>query len=195
MSIKYNSKIFVVSGPGGAGKTTLVNKLLRKKSLKNSLIKGITVTTRHKRPREKEGRDYFFVSQAKFLDLKRRGFLLESQKIVNNYYGTPKKFWRQAKDEKKDLVLCIDVKGGMYLKKHFKLGRIVTIFISAPTEHELLSRLRKRADSPEIITERIHLAKKELCYAKHYDYLVINSKIEETLKTLETIFLDVQKRR
>ena len=92
-------KVFVISGPGGAGKTTLVDKLFCKKTLRNNFIKGISFTTRKRRPQEKEGRDYFFVSKEEFLRLEKRRFFLENQKVLENYYGTPKFFYKQAKSD------------------------------------------------------------------------------------------------
>ncbi len=91
--------IFVLSGPGGAGKTTLVKRLFRRRFIKDNFIRGISFTTRGKRRGEKTGRDYFFISKEKFLALKKRGCFLETQRVINDYYGTPKKFCALAKKE------------------------------------------------------------------------------------------------
>ena len=186
---KKKTTIFVISGPGGAGKTTLLEELFKKKNIKNILLRGITVTTRKIRPREKDGRDYFFVSKKDFSQLKKEKFFLESQKILDNYYGTPKIFYALAKSLSKDLILCIDVKGGLYLKKNYKAGRIITIFIAAPTQKELYLRMKKRDESKKVMRQRVKLAKKELRYAKQYDYLVTNENIASALKQLEEILL------
>jgi len=180
-------KIFIFSGPGGAGKTVLINKLFDKKYIQSVFMKGITVTTRTKRPREKEGKDYFFVSKEEFLRLKKKKFFLESQKILDDYYGIPKLFYALAKAGKKHLILCIDVKGGMYLKKHLKAGRITTIFIAAPTEKELYRRMKKRAEGKEVIERRTMLAKKELQFSQYYDYVIVNKDIKKSLKKIEDI--------
>jgi guanylate kinase len=183
------SRIFILSGPSGAGKTTLLNELFRKRFIKNNFVRGISFTTRKIRPKEKKGKDYFFVTKKKFLKLKKENFFLETQRVLDNHYGTPRYFYARALEEKKDLILCIDVKGGMYLKKNFKLGKIFTIFISAPTERDLHQRLHKRADEKEMIKKRTELAKKELQFSKYYDYLIINQDIKTSLKTLESILL------
>lgn len=184
------ARIFVISGPGGAGKTTIVNKLFAKEKIQKTCIKGITVTTRPIRSKEKEGKDYFFVKEEEFLRLKKKGFFLESQKVLNNYYGTPKIFHLLAKTKKKGLVLVLDVKGGMYLKENSDADKIITIFLAAPGEKELYQRMKKRAEAKKVIKQRVELAKKELQYSKHYDYVVTNKTVEKTLQELQDIILD-----
>lgn len=187
--------IFVFSGPGGAGKTTLVDRLFRRKFVRDNFMRTISYTTRRRRPGEKDGRDYFFVAKRGFLRLKRKKFFLEEEKVLENYYGTPKFFFARAREAQKDLILCIDVKGGMYLKKNLKHGKIVTIFISAPTRQDLRRRLGARAEDKEIIKRRIRLAEEELKFAPDYDYLVINQHLKDTLKSLEAILLAEKFRR
>lgn len=183
-------KVFVISGPGGAGKTTLVEKLFREKEIIGKFSRGIAVTTRPIRPEEEDGKDYFFVTKDEFLRLKKKRFFLESQKIVEHYYGTPKLFYIIAKRKKKDLILCIDVKGGIYLKKNFKDGKIITIFVTAPTEKDLYRRMKKRAEEKGMMKKRVELAKKELSLAKHYDYSVTNKSVKSSLKKIEAIILE-----
>ncbi|MCM8787766.1 MAG: guanylate kinase [Candidatus Omnitrophica bacterium] len=182
-------KIFILSGPSGAGKTTLLNRLFRKNFIKKNFIRCISYTTRGQRPSEKNRKDYFFVSKKEFLRLKRQKFFLETQKVLDNYYGTPKYFYKRAKKLKKNLILCIDVKGGMYLKKKLKLDKIVTIFISAPNKDELFSRLEKRTEKTSFIKRRLSLAKDELKYSRYYDYVVINKKINVALGKIMSIIL------
>ncbi|MCM8819494.1 MAG: guanylate kinase [Candidatus Omnitrophica bacterium] len=182
-------KIFILSGPAGAGKTTLLNLLFRKNFIKKKFIRGISYTTRKSRPNEKNGKDYFFVSKREFLKLKKQKFFLETQKVLDNYYGTPKYFYDEAKQSKKNLILCIDVKGGMYLKKRLKRDKIITIFISAPDKNELFNRLEKRTEKTFFIKKRLSLANKELKYSRYYDYLVINKKINVALDEIMSIIL------
>ena len=182
-------KIFILSGPSGAGKTTLLNKLFRKPQIHAKFIRAISITTRKKRFNEKEGRDYFFTSKKNFLQLKRKKFFLESQRILDNYYGTPKFFYEQALKNSKHLILCIDVKGGMYLKKKCKLGKIIALFIAAPSELDLLERLKKRVEKKKTIEERIKLAKKEMELSKDYDAVIINKDLRTCLHSLEKILL------
>lgn len=186
---KKKTNIFVVSGPGGVGKTTLVELLFKKKDVKKKLIRGITVTTRAKREQEEEGRDYFFVREDEFIYLEKRKFFLESQKVLGHYYGTPKMFYLLAKKKNKDLVLCIDVQGGMYLKKNFKNGKITTIFIAAPNKKELRLRMSKRLEEEQIINKRVALSGKEAKIGKQYDHLIVNKNIENAFKRVEKIIL------
>jgi len=182
-------KIFILSGPGGVGKTTLVKELFGKKAASKNLIRGISVTTRLRRTQEKEGIDYFFVSKDEFLRLKKKRFFLETQKVLEDWYGTPKLFFLLAKAKDKGLVLCIDVNGGIYLKKNLKGAKITTIFIAAPTQKELYQRMKKRTDGKGAIKKRVDLAKRELQFSKLYDYLIVNKNIEATTKALEKIIL------
>lgn len=187
------TKIFILSGPSGAGKTTLLNKLFHKKFFQKYFVRGISVTTRQRRSQEEDGKDYFFVTKKEFLKLKSKGFFLESEKVLENYYGTPKYFYQRALRLKKSLILCIDVKGGMYLKKNLKAAKIITLFISAPTEKDLYHRLGKRVERQETIEKRIKLAKKELQFSKYYDRVIINKDINASLKALEKVLLPAKR--
>jgi len=186
---KEKIKIYIISGPGGAGKTTLVNKLFEKDIIKDNFIKGITVTTRKERSLEKNGKDYFFIKEEEFLRLKEKDFFLESEKILTNYYGTPKLFYLLADKKKKDLVLCIDVKGGLNLIKNFKAAKIISIFVSAPSKAELKRRMEKRDDNKVTLKKRVELSKKELQFSKDYDYLVTNKDIDIAIKEIERILV------
>ena len=101
----------------------------------------------------------------------------------------------QAKKEGKDLLLCIDVKGGMYLKKNFKWANVITIFVCAPDEGELKQRLKKRVEEAQFIKKRLQLAKKELHFARDYDYLLVNRDISEAAQNLKIILYAEQFRR
>jgi len=184
-----NPKVFVISGPGGAGKTTIVEQLFVGEKIKKDFVKGVTLTTRKKRDQEKEGKDYFFIEEEEFLRLKKNKFFLESQKVLENYYGTPKILYSLAKRTGKNLILCIDVKGGICLKKDLTAKKIITIFLVAPSEKELYRRMKKRDEKKGVIKQRVELAKKEVELSKNYDHLVINRNIKDTLKELEEIIL------
>ncbi|MFA5271844.1 MAG: guanylate kinase [Candidatus Omnitrophota bacterium] len=181
------TKIFILSGPSGAGKTTLLNMVLRKKNIQRKFVRAISCTTRKKRPGEQEGKDYFFIDKNIFLALKKKHFFLESQKVFDNYYGTPNYFYKEAAKQGKNLILCIDVKGGMYLKSKCKLGTIVALFITAPSELHLRSRLKNRVENEQTIQKRVALSKKEMEFAKHYDGIIINEDLKKALSTLEKI--------
>jgi guanylate kinase len=182
-------KIFIFSGPGGAGKTTVVNELFKDEEIAARCMKAVAVTSRQKREQEVEGKDYFFVTKEEFAYLKARHFFLESEKVVDNYYGTPKLFQPIAARFKRDLVLCIDVKGGMNLKKKIKNSKIITIFVTAASEATLLKRMKKRCDEPRIIAARGELAKKELQFSKYYDYVIVNKALKTAVKAAKEIIL------
>lgn len=180
-------RIFILSGPGGAGKTTLLNRLFHKKFVQDNFLRTVSVTTRAMRKGENEAKDYFFLKQEEFLWLEKKGFFLETQKVLSDFYGTPAPFLKEAKRMNKDLILCVDVKGAEHLKNKFKKNRIISVFITAPNEKELYSRLKKRKEAKPQIEERVKLAKKELQFSKYYDYLIVNKRIKESLGRLEEI--------
>lgn len=188
-----NPTVFIISGPGGAGKTTLIKKLFQQANIQKGFLRGITVTTRKKRPKESEGKDYFFVSPEEFRRLENHKFFLETQKVLDNSYGTPKIFYTLAKAQGKDLILCIDVRGGLYLKKNYKAGKIVTIFIDAPNKKELVKRMKKRAGEKKTMQERVQLAKQEIAAADQYEHHLTNKNIKSTVEELEKIILKNRK--
>ena len=134
--MKKKGKIFILSGPSGSGKTSLYKKLLESQ---RRVVKTISVTTRRRRPGEKDGRDYFFVSPRMFFYKKRRGLFLETQKIFDHYYGTPKKCVADFLRGGKNVLLCIDVKGAKVVRRKFP--KAISIFIKTPSLIETQIRL------------------------------------------------------
>lgn len=195
MIAKNKPTLFIISGPGGAGKTTILSQLFKKDWAKKKLIRVITATSREPRPGEKDKKDYFFFTKKEFLKRKAQGFFLETQPVADNFYGTPGFFWEKAKKAGKDLILCIDVKGGIYLQKNFTHGRIVTIFITVAKINELFSRMKKRKEQAQVIKKRVSLAKKELTYQSLYDYVIVNDKLDNAVNALEMILKAQQYRR
>ncbi|HLF18911.1 MAG TPA: guanylate kinase [Candidatus Omnitrophota bacterium] len=181
-------KIFILSGPSGSGKTTLYRKLLKSRKLKDKIVKSVSVTTRPQRKGEVHGRDYFFVSRLMFLHKKGAGHFLESQKVFDNYYGTPKANVARLLRRGKHTLLCIDVKGAKVVCR--RLPKAVTIFIKTRTVNELKKRLFKRgSEDKKRLFLRLQTAKKELKEAKRYKYIVINDLIPKALQRLEAIIL------
>lgn len=177
-----NAKLFIISGPSGVGKTTLVKKLI--KDIPN-LVKVVTYTTRKPRLGEAEGRDYKFVSYNEFMKLRKEGRLLESAFTLGNYYGTPKEDVVDNLKKGKDVLLCIDVKGARKVKK--MMPTAVSIFILPPNMQELLRRLKKRKASRKEMREKIALAKKELKELTRYDYIIINDSLNRALLDIKAI--------
>ena len=176
-------KVFIISGPSGSGKTTLYKRLLTDKF---PLIKSISVTTRPKRPGERHGRDYFFVSLKMFLFKKRAGHFLEWQKVFDNYYGTPNKVVQDLLRSSNNVLLCIDVKGAKVVRR--KYSKAVTIFIKTPSLEILRERLIKRgSETPETVDLRLNIARQELKETKNYKYIINNDNLNKAYKELKTI--------
>jgi guanylate kinase len=176
-------KVIVISAPSGTGKSTVCRLLLKKiKNLKYS----VSVTTRQKRKFEKDGKDYFFVTKDEFKKMVKNNYFIEWQKVHNNYYGTPKEFIEKNLNKGYNVLLDIDVKGGKTLKKIYPDG--IFIFLVPPSWEELKRRLKSRGTEDEKELElRLKNAKKELKFKKYYDFVIVNDKIEETLKKIVEI--------
>lgn len=182
-------KIFVISGPSGSGKTTLASKLLQDAQLKNKLTRSISFTTRPKRPIEKEGRDYFFLTENQFRAGQDKKKILEWTRYLGYYYGTPKHFVEQRVKEGKSLILCLDVKGACRVKKLYP-DTAVTIFVLPPSVRELQHRIKGRClTAHDEIKKRLSLVDKELAAAKKYDYRILNRDLAETVKKLKRILI------
>jgi guanylate kinase len=176
--------LFIVSAPSGAGKTTLCERLLQ--SVPN-IVRSVSMTTRVRRPGEKHGRDYFFVSKKEFLDKIKRNEFLEYAKVFDNYYGTPRVFVEKAHSRNQDVLMTIDVQGAMKVRKYFR-AKSVFIFILPPSMNVLKTRLKKRdTDTARQIGLRMGIAKKELSYVRFYDYKIVNDSVDDAYKKLAAI--------
>lgn len=179
-------KIIILSGPSGSGKTTLYKKLLAGRKTKNRPVKSISVTTRPKRAGEKHGRDYFFISKKMFQYKKRSGHFLESEKVFDNYYGTPSKNVRDLLRAGKNVLLCIDVKGAKTVRRKFP--KATTVFIKTSSLEVLEARLRRRgSEKKEIMKVRLQTARKELAEGKKYDYVIVNDDLRKAYSRLKAI--------
>jgi len=167
----------------------LVKELLRRNSLRGKVLRSISYTTRDRRPREIEGKDYYFVGKKKFLSLAAKNFFLEYKKVVDDFYGTPRALGRMAHRQGKALLLCIDVKGALEVAKNTVDCRAVTIFVKA-SRKQLLERFRRRKELPEVVRKRMDLARREMGYAGHYDYVVTNDKLKAAVVKIEKIILN-----
>jgi len=176
--------LVVVSAGSGAGKSTLCRLLLRRR---RNLAFSISATTRLPRPGEKEGRDYFFVTEAAFQAMRRRHELAEWARVHGqHYYGTPRSTLERMRSAGKDVLLDIDVQGALQVKRQYP--EAVLIFITTPTFADLERRLRARSSETDAqIRHRLADARHELKFLPNYGYNVVNDRIPLALKRLESI--------
>jgi guanylate kinase len=180
----------VVSGPSGAGKTTLVDELLQRDP---ALHRSVSCTTRSPREGEEEGGAYFFVSDAEF-EAKKQGVLIEWAEVHEHYYGTPRDAIEKALGMGLDVVLNIDVQGGKQVKKSFPDA--VMIFILPPSFEVLEQRIRGRAtDTENDIELRLEDAREEIRALPAYEYVVLNDKLEEAVGKVQAIIESERCRR
>ncbi|WP_114416855.1 guanylate kinase [Marinospirillum perlucidum] len=178
-------RLYILSAPSGAGKTSLVAALLEKLA---RLEVSVSHTTRSPRPGEKDGVNYHFTSQEAFLQLREEGAFFESAEVFGNYYGTAQKSVEERMAAGVDVILEIDWQGAQQVRK--KMPEATSIFILPPSQAALRERLEQRGqDSKEVIDGRMRQAISEMSHYPEYDYLVINDDFEQALKELEAIFV------
>ncbi len=177
-------KLFVVSAPSGAGKTTLVRKVLKEFE---TLSYSVSHTTRPPRKNEEDGLDYFFISPDEFEENIVKGLWLEWAKVHGNYYGTSKPFVQDCLKKGKNLLLDIDVQGAEQIMASGLDP--VSIFIMPPSFEVLRQRLLNRGtDSEEVIEKRLENAKMEIAEKDRYTHVVVNDDLDTALKELCSIF-------
>lgn len=182
--INRKGMMLVLSSPSGAGKTTLCKKLLE---LDKEIILSVSCTTRPKRKSEKNGKDYYFLSEEEFFKKKEKNLYIETAKVFDFYYGTPKKFVENNILKGNDILFDIDWQGAQKLSD-FSIKDLVSIFILPPSTNELKARLKNRAeDSNEIVRRRMSMAKSEISHWIEYDYVLINNDINECINEILTI--------
>ncbi len=178
-------KTFIVSGPSGVGKSTVLKSLFEGR---DDLYFSISATTREPREGEQDGVHYHFINVERFQELIEADAFLEYAEYVGNFYGTPKKYVDRAMDEGKDVILDIEVQGAIQVCN--KRPETIRIFIAPPSWDELERRLKSRGtDSEEKIQKRLLRAKAELQTADVYDYFVINDSVERAVQEISAIML------
>jgi guanylate kinase len=179
------SIVFIISAPSGSGKSTLVGGLLKTMP---GLRFSVSYTTRAPRGAERDGENYYFIGRQEFEERVGRGEFLEYAQVFDNYYGTHRSELKRAAEAGEDLVLDIDVQGARQLSENLPAGRAVSIFILAPSRDELEKRLRARSeDSESVIERRLRDAAEEIRNYSQYDYVLVNSDVEESVETLRSI--------
>lgn len=189
MNKNLSKKLFVISGSSGVGKGTVLKAFL---SRNPSFMLSISCTTRKPREGEVDGINYFFLSKEKFKECIENNKFLEWAEFAGNFYGTKRKYIKQCLEEGKDIILEIETKGALQVKK--QMPEAVLIFIAPPSLEALEQRLRGRhTEDEETIQKRLNEVKAELELAKQYDYKVVNDNLEDAVNTLEKIITGEQK--
>ena len=184
--IRRGGKLFIISAPSGSGKTTLCKKLLEDNS---SLVHSISATTRQPRPGETDGVDYHFISKGDFERMAAGKEFLEYEENFGNLYGTPKAFIEDSLEKGRPVLLSIDIKGAMKVKRAYPKESVM-IFILPPSLKALRQRLKLRmADGAKTIADRLKLAKNEMAHKEGYDYRIVNDRLTGAYKRLKAIII------
>jgi guanylate kinase len=181
---KDSGRLFVISAPSGAGKTSLISALVEEMA---NLVISLSYTTRAKRPGEIDGVHYDFVPQETFDQLLEQDEFLEHAQVFDYHYGTSKKWVAERLAKGYDILLEIDWQGARQVKSLFP-HQYVNVFIAPPSLENLEERLiARRQDSVEIIATRMAKAREEMSHYDEYDYLVVNSQFDEALRDMKAI--------
>jgi len=180
-----NGKLYIISAPSGAGKTSLVKQLL---GCLSGLTVSISHTTRQRRPGEMDGQDYFFVSVADFQAMLAKQAFLEYAQVFDNFYGTAQQTVEDNLNKGLDVILEIDWQGARQIKK--LLPDSLSIFILPPSTEQLRQRLQSRGqDDQQVIERRMRDAVNEMRHYDEFDYLVVNDDFDQALTELKSIFI------
>lgn len=178
-------KLYIISAPSGAGKTSLVNKIVTELDF---LSVSVSHTTRAMRPGESDGKHYFFVDKNQFKHMVTENKFLEHAKVFDNYYGTAQQSVEQLLDNGSDVILEIDWQGAQQVRKNHKDS--ISIFILPPSIEVLLDRLENRGqDSRQIIERRMQDAVSEMSHYEEFDYLIVNDEFNHALNELKSIII------
>lgn len=179
-----NGLLLVLSGPSGVGKGTVKSAIVDTRAFRFEY--SVSMTTRKPRPGEVDGKDYFFVSEDRFKEAINQGELLEYNKYVGHYYGTPVAPVKKMLEAGQDVLLEIDVNGAEKVREKMPDG--VFIFLTPPDLHTLHLRLEHRGTEPEdVICGRIQQARKEIMLMQNYDYAVVNDTVANAVDHIKAI--------
>ncbi len=180
---KQRNNVFIISAPSGSGKTTLIDLLLKENP---SLSFSISHTTRPPRPGERDGIEYFFVSEQKFEQMIREDRFVEWAEVHGHFYGTSREMLVQPEKDSRDVILDIDVQGAAQVRQ--KMPEAISIFILPPSYEALKSRLLTRQkDKQEVMLKRLENARKEIRRYSEFDYIIINDDLRTASNSLSAI--------
>jgi guanylate kinase len=190
--IRRRGILLVLSSPSGAGKTTISRALIAKD---RTLKMSVSVTTRPRRPREIEGKHYYFVTRATFDSMVAAGDLLEHAVVFGNCYGTPRDPVIRALDAGSDIISDVDWQGTQQLAANIR-DDLVSVFVLPPSMAALKRRLQTRAqDSREVVLARMAKSTDEMSHWAEYDYVIVNRDLEESVRQVRAILEAERKRR
>lgn len=186
--------LVVISAPSGCGKTTIVERLLKRHP---EWARSVSATTRAPRVGEKDGKDYYFLSHEAFVKMRDEKEFLESAEVFGHLYGTPKKFVDEKLNAGTNVILAIDVQGAKMIRNSLaSQDHLVTVFVLPPSVKVLRERLEGRnTDSPEEIERRIQIAQDEIKEADYYDSTVVNQNLDQTVSEVEDLIEGFKKKR
>lgn len=180
----HKGQLFVLSGPSGAGKGTICKEILESDKVKLS----VSMTTRAPRAGEKEGINYYFVSEEEFKKIVDEKGFLEYAQVYGNYYGTPKLEVLDLMNDGLDVVLEIDIQGALQIREAYP--QAIFIFILPPTMAELRKRITGRgSETEESLQRRLGAALEEVSYIDKYDYCIINENLKEAVNRAKAIIM------
>ncbi|MCF7875556.1 guanylate kinase [Candidatus Bipolaricaulota bacterium] len=175
---------FVITGPSGAGKTTIMETVL---GSDNRLSYSVSHTTREKRKGESEGEDYHFIEVDEFKKMKQEGEFVEWAEIYGDYYGTSKAEIDRIEGNGRDPFLDIDVQGAAQIRNNPEV-KAVFLFVAPPSIEELRRRIENRGtENEETLNKRIRVARKELNRIREFDYLIVNEELDSAVADLRAI--------
>lgn len=176
-------RVYIISGPSGSGKDTVMKKIFEKLP---EIAFSISSITRPMRPGEVEGEKYNFISRERFLEMIANDELLEHNIFVGNYYGTPKAPVVDCIEKGQDILIEVDVNGAVQIRE--KMPEVISIFIMPPSLEVLKNRLTGRGtDSAEVIEKRLNEALREIAGAVDYDYIVVNDDLDTAVNDFVSI--------
>lgn len=182
--------LVVVSGFSGAGKGTVMKRLMEKY---DDYALSVSATTRKPRPGEEDGREYFFRTRDEFEKLIEEDALLEYARYVENYYGTPRSYVEEQLQAGRNVILEIEIQGAMKIKE--KIPEALLVFVTPPTVEELERRLTGRGtETAQVIADRLARASKEAEGMGQYDYILVNDTVEECVDHLHQIIVSEHSR-